>query len=65
MSTTLLFQGERLDARVGNIKIPVSGLNSFNTIIIIILIPIVDRIIYPFLERIGKPLSHLQRIGKP
>ncbi|KAL8604549.1 hypothetical protein ACOMHN_015833 [Nucella lapillus] len=63
MTTTFLFQGERLDVSVGNIKIPASGLNAFNTIIIIILIPIVDRGLYPCMERIGRPLSHLQRIG--
>lgn len=63
MSTTFLFQGERLDVQAGSIKIPVSGLNSFNTIIILILIPIVDRLFYPFMEKIGRPLTHLQRIG--
>ncbi|XP_076446914.1 solute carrier family 15 member 4-like [Babylonia areolata] len=63
MSTTFLFQGERLDVSVGSIQIPASGLNAFNTIIIIILIPIVDRGLYPCMEKIGRPLSHLQRIG--
>lgn len=63
MTTTFLFQGERMDVSVGNIKIPASGLNAFNTIIIIILIPIVDRGLYPCMEKIGHPLSHLQRIG--
>lgn len=64
MTTTFFFQGERMDVRVGGINIPASGLNAFNTIIIIILIPIVDRGLYPFLQRIGRPLTHLQRMGK-
>ncbi|PVD39570.1 hypothetical protein C0Q70_02205 [Pomacea canaliculata] len=63
MTTTFFFQGERMDVRVGGINIPASGLNAFNTIIIIILIPIVDRGLYPFLQRIGRPLTHLQRMG--
>ncbi|KAK7111645.1 solute carrier family 15 member 4-like [Littorina saxatilis] len=63
MTTTFIFQGERMDVSVGDVKIPASGLNAFNTIIIIVLIPIVDRLLYPCMERIGRPLSHLQRIG--
>nr|KAG5685479.1 hypothetical protein BaRGS_013090 [Batillaria attramentaria] len=63
MQTTFYFQAERLDVSVGSVKIPAAGLNAFNTIMIIILIPIVDRGLYPCMERLGRPLSHLQRIG--
>ena len=63
MTTTFIFQGERMDVTAGSIRIPASGLNAFNTIIIILLIPVVDRLFYPCMERLGRPLSHLHRIG--
>ena len=43
--------------------IPAASLALFNTISIIVLIPIYDRIAVPLLRRAGCKLSHLQRIG--
>ncbi|CAG5123017.1 unnamed protein product, partial [Candidula unifasciata] len=64
MSNTFFAQSERMDIRVGDGGyIPAAALNAFNTIIIIILIPIVDRLIYPCFEKIKRPLSYLTRIG--
>ncbi|KAK7442686.1 hypothetical protein BaRGS_00040510, partial [Batillaria attramentaria] len=63
MSSTFFIQGERMDLHVGGSQVPVAMLNAFNTIAIMILIPILDRIIYPCFQRIGRPLSHLHRIG--
>lgn len=37
--------------KLGSILIPVSALNVFNTGIIVIMLPIVDRVIYPCLNR--------------
>lgn len=48
---------------IGDAKMPAALLNIFNTIIILILIPIMDRIVYPFLAKINRSPSHLQRIG--
>lgn len=63
MSTSLFLQSERMDIRVGNAKLPAAMLNIFNTIIILILIPIMDRIVYPLLAKYGRSPTHLQRIG--
>ena len=64
MSSTFFLQGERLNVAIGNGKLPVAILNDFDTIAILILIPIVDRLVYPFFTRIGRPLTHLKRMGK-
>ena len=47
----------------GRFVIPSASLALFNTISIIVLIPIYDRIAVPLLRRAGCKLSHLQRIG--
>ncbi|XP_005095839.3 solute carrier family 15 member 4 [Aplysia californica] len=63
MSNTFFVQAERMDIRVGDINLPAAALNVFNTISIIVLIPIVDRGLYPCFEKMGKPLTYLKRIG--
>ncbi|XP_060577715.1 solute carrier family 15 member 4-like [Ruditapes philippinarum] len=63
MSTSLFLQSERMNISVGDAKLPAAMLNIFNTLIILILIPIMDRIVYPLLAKYGKSPTHLQRIG--
>ncbi|VDI80092.1 solute carrier family 15 (peptide/histidine transporter), member 3/4 [Mytilus galloprovincialis] len=63
MSTTFFLQSERMDIKVGSGNVPVAVLNIFDTIIIIVLIPIMESFVYPFLERIHRSPSHLQRMG--
>jgi peptide/histidine transporter 3/4 len=63
MSNTFFAQSERMDIRVGDGYLPAAALNVFNTISIIILIPIVDRGIYPCFEKLGKPLTYFRRMG--
>lgn len=64
MNNSFYAQAERMDVRLGNgVNVPVATLTAFNTIGIIILIPIVDKVVYPFFEYIGKPLTYLKRIG--
>ncbi|ESO87044.1 hypothetical protein LOTGIDRAFT_229242 [Lottia gigantea] len=63
MQSTFFLQAERMDVRVGGKPIPAAMLNVFNTIIIIILIPLVDRGIYPLFQKCGKQITHLQRMG--
>lgn len=63
MSTSLFLQSERMNISVGGTKLPAAMLNIFNTIIILILIPIMDLIVYPLLAKFNKSPSHLQRIG--
>ncbi|XP_061182210.1 solute carrier family 15 member 4-like [Saccostrea echinata] len=63
MQSTFFLQGERMDAKIGSVTMPIAVLNVFNTIIILILIPIMDRIIYPFLAKHNRSPTHLQRIA--
>ena len=44
-------------------QVPVSALNSFDTIAIIILVPIFDKFVYPYFKRKGYPLTMLIKIG--
>ncbi|GFN96362.1 solute carrier family 15 member 4-like [Plakobranchus ocellatus] len=63
MQSTYFIQGERMDLTIGNTQIPVAMLNAVNTIAVLLTIPVLDRLVYPFFKRIGHPLNHLQRIG--
>ncbi|KAL4232606.1 hypothetical protein ACF0H5_007296 [Mactra antiquata] len=62
MSSTLYLQSERMNLFVGDVKMPAALLSIFDTIIILILIPLME-IIYRQLEKIDKNPTHLQRIG--
>uniref|UniRef100_A0A0B7A556 Major facilitator superfamily (MFS) profile domain-containing protein n=1 Tax=Arion vulgaris TaxID=1028688 RepID=A0A0B7A556_9EUPU len=62
MQTTFFLQGERMDLSVGDGQVPVAVLNAFNTVAVIVFIPILDRGVYPFLRHIGRPLTHLQEL---
>ncbi|XP_069122940.1 solute carrier family 15 member 4-like [Argopecten irradians] len=63
MQSTFFLQSERMNVMVGDVKMPAAVLNIFNTVIILVLIPIIDRGIYPLLAKYGRSPSHLQRIG--
>ncbi|XP_025095030.1 solute carrier family 15 member 4-like isoform X1 [Pomacea canaliculata] len=63
IQTTFFLQGERMDLNVGKGNVPVAILNVFNTISVMLLIPVMDRVLYPCMERLGHPLSHLHKIG--
>ncbi|XP_055877764.1 solute carrier family 15 member 4-like isoform X2 [Biomphalaria glabrata] len=64
MSNTFFAQSERMDVSMGGgVNVPAAALNVFNTVAIIIMIPIVDRLIYPCFNKMGKPLTYLKRIG--
>ena len=64
MQTTYLLQGERMKLIYGSFAIPVASLSLFNSIVILVLVPVMDRFIYPLFEKLGMPLSKLQRIGE-
>ncbi|XP_048760879.2 solute carrier family 15 member 4-like isoform X2 [Ostrea edulis] len=63
MQSTFFLQGERMDAKIGSVTMPIAVLNVFNTIIILILIPIMDKLIYPLMAKYNRSPTHLQRIG--
>eukprot|EP01035_Chromulina_nebulosa_P019152 gene19152-24993_t len=63
MATVFQNQGCQMNLNVGSFAIPVSALNIFDTLIILILVPIFDGILYPYLKKKGYPLSMLGKIG--
>ena len=64
MSTSMLYQGYYMDINLGNsFQIPIAFLSVLDTLGVLILIPIVDKLIYPCLARFNFRPSQLQRIG--
>jgi dipeptide/tripeptide permease len=47
----------------GGSSIPVSALNSFDTIAILLLVPLFDGFVYPYFKKIGRPLKLLDKMG--
>ena len=43
---------------VGNFTMPVTALNLFDTILIILLIPLVDKLIFPAMAKLALHLTH-------
>lgn len=64
MSSTFFLQSVRMDVRIGSLVTPAAALNLFNVIIILLLIPFMDIIVYPCLARVGRKPTLLQRIGR-
>jgi len=64
MSTTMFNQGCQMNLRIGNnVIMPVAALNLFDTLVIIVLIPLFDKCLYPTLHRWGLRLTMLRKIG--
>ena len=66
MGSFFVEQGEVMDRRLGRgVQIPAASLAIFNTLSIVVLIPLYDRGLVPLLARCGVSISHLARIGAP
>jgi len=63
MSSVMFSQGTVMNLKVGDINIPVSFLNIFNSAAILILVPIFDRLLYPCLKNLNMNFNSLRRIG--
>ncbi len=64
MSTVFQNQGCQMDLSMGEADVPVSALNAFDTIAILLLVPVFDKLVYPYLKSVGYPLSMLQKMGE-
>lgn len=64
MQSTFFTQSVRMDIQVGGVTMPAALLNVFNIVIILIMIPIMDRVVYPLLTRYKMNPSLLKRMGK-
>ena len=64
----MMLQGERMDARIGGDPsklLPVASLNFVKMAVITVLIPVLDRFIFPLMDSWGRQPTTLQRIGQP
>ena len=63
MYTSLFLQTERMNVSIGHMRMSAALLNTFNTFIILVLVPIMEKCIWPVLEKYGKSPTNLQKIG--
>jgi len=63
MSSMFYSQGTVMNLTLGDIQLPLSSLQVFNSAGIMILVPLFDRIIYPLLRKKNINFSILRRIG--
>ena len=63
MSTAFQNQACQMNLNIGPIKIPVSALNLFDTIAILMLVPIFDGYLYPWLNSRGRKVTMLDKMG--
>jgi peptide/histidine transporter 3/4 len=61
--TAFQIQGCQMNVSLGSLDLPVSAMNIFNNVSILILVPLFERYLYPFLKAKGYELSMLQKIG--
>jgi len=63
----MILQGERMDARMGTTDqsklLPVASLNFVKMAVITVLIPVLDRVVFPFMDSFDSKPTLLQRIG--
>ena len=63
----MLLQGERMDARIGADQsklLPVASLNFVKMAVITVLIPVLDRVVFPLMDSVDRKPTLLQRIGQ-
>ena len=63
MTTFYVLEGDLMTCKIRVGDIPAASMSFFNTLAIIILIPLYDKVIIPTLKRMGWGPTNLQRIG--
>ncbi|XP_006645185.2 protein NRT1/ PTR FAMILY 8.1-like [Oryza brachyantha] len=66
MSTTFILQGDTLDPRVGRFKVPAAVLSVFDTLSVMLWVPLYDRVIVPAARRVtghDRGFTQLARMG--
>lgn len=61
--TAFQIQGCQMDSELGAFQLPISAMNIFNNISILILVPLCDQYFFPKLKEKGYNLSMLNKIG--
>ena len=52
MTTTFIFQGDTLDPRIGSFRVPAAVLSVFDTLSVMLWVPLYDRAIVPLARRL-------------
>ena len=64
MQSSFLLQGLNMNLKMStNFKLPAASLSLFDVVIILVLIPFMDRIVYPLLQKCKVRLTSLRRMG--
>ena len=63
MGTTFVLQGMQMNRNFLGIQVPAAAIVSFDTVTVILMIPLFDRLVFPLLKRRGVPISLLQKMG--
>lgn len=61
--TAFQIQGCQMDSELGGFQLPISAMNIFNNVAILILVPLCDQYFFPMLKEKGYNLSMLNKIG--
>ncbi len=61
--TAFQIQGCQMQSTIGDFQLPISAMNMFNNVAILILVPFTDQVLYPYLKDRGTNLSMLRKIG--
>jgi len=61
--TAFQIQGCQMESKIGDFQLPISAMNLFNNIAILILVPFADQVFYPYIKNQGWNLSMLRKIG--
>lgn len=68
MHTTFLLQALRMDLGIfvdnAEYELPAASLGIFNIAIVLLLLPFVSRVVYPFLKKYRKEPKQTTRIGR-
>jgi peptide/histidine transporter 3/4 len=59
----MIYQGEMMDINLNNFQIPIASLSLLDTLGVLLLIPVMDKLVYPLLAKFEIRPSQLQRIG--
>ncbi|XP_067054786.1 solute carrier family 15 member 4-like [Acropora muricata] len=63
MSTTFVIQGTYMRLKFSSFSVPSASLSLFDIIAVLAIIPVMDYIVYPLLQRCGISFTPLRRIG--
>lgn len=61
--TAFQIQGCQMDSKLGSFQLPISAMNIFNNVTILLLVPLFEQYLFPAINRAGYQLTMLVKIG--